>query len=246
MKFANKTALITGATRGIGYCIAENFARQGANTILLGRNFDRVKATEELFQKNYEQQTHQGVVLDVGNKDDIGSVLKDTLKGHSIDYLINAAGISRDSLFVQLKNEDLEEVMNTNLLGTMRLTQYVAKSMMRKRKGGCIVNISSVIGLRGNSGQTAYSASKAGLIGFTRSLSKELGPLQIRVNAIAPGFIETDMTANMNEDYKSKVLSGISLKRFGKVQDVALATEFIAESDYIHGQVLTIDGGLMI
>ncbi|KAG1440001.1 hypothetical protein G6F56_012083 [Rhizopus delemar] len=136
--------------------------------------------------------------------------------------------------------------MNTNLLGTMRLTQHVAKSMMRKRKGGCIINISSVIGLEGNIGQTAYGASKAGLVGFTKSLSKELGPLQIRVNAIAPGFIETDMTMNINQDQKSKILSGISLKRFGKVQDVALAAQFIAESDYIHGQVLTIDGGLTI
>lgn len=160
--------------------------------------------------------------------------------------MINAAGISRDSLFVQLKNEDLDDIMNTNLLGTMRLTQHVAKSMIRKRKGGCIINISSVIGLEGNVGQTAYSASKAGLVGFTKSLAKELGPLQIRVNAIAPGFIDTDMTSTIDNDKRSKILSNIALHRFGKVEDVALAAQFIAESDYIHGQVLTIDGGLMI
>ncbi|CAO3681022.1 unnamed protein product [Rhizopus stolonifer] len=246
MTFAQKTALITGATRGIGHCIAETFARQGANTILVGRNLDRVKSTEEFFQNNFGHQSHQGIALDISNRNEIDNILKDALKGHTIDYLINAAGISRDSLFVQLKNEDLEQVMNTNLLGTMRLTQHVAKSMMRKRKGGCIINISSVIGLEGNIGQTVYGASKAGLVGFTKSLSKELGPLQIRVNAIAPGFIETDMTMNINQDQKSKILSGISLKRFGKVQDVALAAQFIAESDYIHGQVLTIDGGLTI
>ncbi|KAG0809432.1 hypothetical protein G6F29_009291 [Rhizopus arrhizus] len=246
MRFAQKTAFITGATRGIGHCIAEAFARQGANTILVGRDFDRVRSTQEFFQTNFVNQSHQGVVLNISNRSEIDEVLKDTLKGQQIDYLINAAGISRDSLFVQLKNEDLDDMMNTNLLGTMRLTQHVAKSMIRKRKGGCIINISSVIGLEGNVGQTAYSASKAGLVGFTKSLAKELGPLQIRVNAIAPGFIDTDMTSTIDNDKRSKILSNIALRRFGKVQDVALAAQFIAESDYIHGQVLTIDGGLMI
>lgn len=136
--------------------------------------------------------------------------------------------------------------MNTNLLGTMRVSQHVAKHMLRKRQGGCIINISSVIGLGGNVGQSAYSASKAGIIGFTKSLAKELGPSNIRVNAIAPGFIDTDMTSDIPLDKKKKLLDLIPLRKFGQVQDVALAAQFIAQSSYIHGQVLQIDGGLVI
>lgn len=136
--------------------------------------------------------------------------------------------------------------MNTNLLGTMRVSQHVAKYMLRKRQGGCIINISSVIGLQGNVGQSVYSASKAGIIGFTKSLAKELGPSNIRVNAIAPGFIDTDMTSDIPLDRKQKLLDVISLRRFGQVQDVALAAQFLAQSNYIQGQVLQIDGGLVV
>ncbi|KAG2230430.1 hypothetical protein INT48_009176 [Thamnidium elegans] len=145
-----------------------------------------------------------------------------------------------------MNNQDLEDTINTNLLGTMRVSQHVAKSMLRKRKGGCIINISSVVGQRGNIGQAAYSASKAGIIGFTKSLAKELGPSQIRVNAIAPGFIETDMTHNITTESKLKIIESIPLRRFGHVNDVSLAAMFIAQSEYIHGQVLSIDGGLIL
>lgn len=165
------------------------------------------------------------------------------MKGQQIDYLINAAGISRDSLLIQLKDQDLQDIINTNLLGTMRMSQHVTKAMMRKRKGGCIINISSVVGIHGNVGQCAYSASKAGIIGFTKSLAKEVGPAKIRVNAIAPGFIETDMTADMAD--KDKIIKLIPLGKFGSVQDVSLAALFIAQSEYIHGQVLSIDGGMV-
>jgi NAD(P)-dependent dehydrogenase (short-subunit alcohol dehydrogenase family) len=160
--------------------------------------------------------------------------------------LVNAAGISRDGLLIQLKDQDLMDTMNTNLLGTMRVSQHVAKHMLRKRQGGCIINISSVIGLHGNVGQSVYSASKAGIIGFTKSLAKELGPSNIRVNAIAPGFIETDMTSDMSLEKKQKMLDLIPLRKFGQVQDVALAAQFIAESGYLHGQVLELDGGLVL
>lgn len=163
-----------------------------------------------------------------------------------IDYLINAAGISRDGLLIKLKNQDLEDTLNTNLLGTMRVSQHVSKSMLRKRKGGCIINISSVIGIQGNVGQSAYSASKAGIIGFTKSLAKELGPSQIRVNAIAPGFIDTDMTKDIPEETRAKLIDQIPLRRFGHVNDVSLAALFIAQSNYINGQVLSIDGGLIV
>lgn len=137
----------------------------------------------------------------------------------------------------------MQDIINTNLLGTMRMSQHVTKAMMRKRKGGCIINISSVVGIHGNVGQCAYSASKAGIIGFTKSLAKEVGPAKIRVNAIAPGFIETDMTADMAD--KDKIIKLIPLGKFGSVQDVSLAALFIAQSEYIHGQVLSIDGGMV-
>ncbi|CEP14709.1 hypothetical protein [Parasitella parasitica] len=234
MSFANKTAIITGATRGIGLNIAQAFAKHGARTILIGRDGDRVKHIEETFQSTYTQQDHQGIVLDVTDKDAIDQVFKQTLKGQQIDYLINAAGISRDSLLIQLKDQDLQDVINTNLLGTMRMSQHATKSMIRKRKGGCIINISSVIGIHGNVGQTAYSASKAGIIGFTKSLAKEVGSAKIRVNAIAPGFIETDMTSGIAD--KDKILKLIPLGKFGSVQDVSLAALFIAQSEYLHGQ----------
>ncbi|KAF1801992.1 3-oxoacyl-reductase [Mucor lusitanicus] len=244
MSFAHKTAIITGATRGIGLNIAQAFAKQGARTILIGRDSERVKHIEDTFRSTYSGQEHQGIVLDVSNKDAIDQVFKQTLKGQQIDYLINAAGISRDSLLIQLKDQDLQDIINTNLLGTMRMSQHVTKAMMRKRKGGCIINISSVVGLHGNVGQCAYSASKAGIVGFTKSLAKEVGPAKIRVNAIAPGFIDTDMTADIAD--KDKILKLIPLGRFGSVQDVSLAALFIAQSEYIHGQVLSVDGGLIL
>lgn len=168
------------------------------------------------------------------------------MKSQQIDYLVNAAGISRDSLLIQMKEKDLLETMNTNLLGTMRVSQHVVKSMLRKRQGGCIINISSVVGIHGNAGQSVYAASKAGIIGFTKSLAKEVGPSKIRVNAIAPGFIDTDMTSDITEDKKQRILASIPLGRFGNVQDVSLAALFIAQSEYLHGQTLTVDGGLLL
>ncbi|KAI8342145.1 3-oxoacyl-reductase FabG-like protein [Chlamydoabsidia padenii] len=241
------TVIVTGATRGIGLAISHAFAKLDKKLILIGRDPSRVAATQQLFLDTYGEG-HQGVVLDVTDKASIDSTLRDLTKGITIDTLVNAAGISRDGLLIQMKEHDLVDTINTNLLGTIHVTQHVAKAMVRKRKGGCIINISSVIGLSGNSGQCAYSASKAGIIGFTKSLAKELGPLQIRVNAIAPGFIETDMTAdllNQNEKRES-LLASIPLRRFGKPDDVAEAALFIEKSKYMHGQVLAIDGGLIV
>ncbi|KAI8891107.1 3-oxoacyl-reductase [Backusella circina FSU 941] len=247
MSLLHKTAIITGATRGIGLGIAEAFAKQGARTILIGQNESRVHAVESRFQTEFSNEQHKGVVLDISNKEAIEHTLKQVLKEEgSIDYLVNAAGITRNRLLVQMKNDDLEDVINTNLLGTMRVSQLVSKTMLRKRKGGCIINISSVVGLQGNAGQTAYAASKAGVVGFTKSLAKELGPSKIRVNAIAPGFIETDMTADIMDDKRIKLIQSIPLQRFGTVQEVASAAMFIAQNEYFHGQVLSIDGGLTI
>ncbi|KAI8979747.1 3-ketoacyl-reductase [Mycotypha africana] len=250
MSFLQKTAIITGATRGIGLDIAKNFASQGVKTILIGRDPDRVRHVEDRFRQTYKTEVHEGVVLDVSDKGQIESVLKPILARTQIDYLINAAGVSRDGLLIQLKDRDLQETINTNLLGTIRLTQHVSRSMIKNRKGGCIINIASVVGgvFGGNIGQTVYSASKAGIVGFTKSAAKELGAYQIRVNAIAPGFIDTDMTKSLlqDESKREKLLSSIPLKRFGTVEDVSLAALFIAQSMYMHGQVLTIDGGLTL
>ncbi|KAI8985234.1 3-oxoacyl-reductase [Pilobolus umbonatus] len=239
MSLAQKTAIITGATRGIGLCIAETFAGQGARIILIGQNSHRVQNVETTFRERF-QQDHEGVVMDISKKEDIDTHLK------QIDFLINAAGISKDGLLVQMKDDDLLSTINTNLLGTMRVTQQVAKSMIRKRQGGCIINISSVVGIHGNIGQSAYSASKGGVIAFTKSLAKELGPSKIRVNAIAPGYIDTDMTSTLDDTKKSALLQAIPLQRFGTVEDIALAALFIAQSEYIHGEILKVDGGLMI
>ncbi|CAO3638074.1 unnamed protein product [Cunninghamella blakesleeana] len=243
----NNIAIVTGATRGIGLAIAHAFAKQNKKVILIGRDPERVDKVQQQFIDLYGEG-HEGVIMDVSNKDIIDNKMKEILKGKQIDVLVNAAGISKDSLLLQLKNDDLQDIINTNLLGTMHVTQHVTKAMIRKRQGGCIINLSSVIGIHGNVGQSAYSASKAGIIGFTKSLAKEVGSLQIRVNAIAPGFIETDMTAGLLEqkEKKESLLNSIPLKRFGQVDDIAEAAIFIEKSKYIHGQVISIDGGLYI
>ncbi|ORZ21216.1 3-oxoacyl-reductase FabG-like protein [Absidia repens] len=242
-----QTVIITGGTRGLGLAIAHAFAKLDKKLILIGRDPSRTAAVQQQFLDTYGEG-HQGIVLDISDKATIDSTMKELVKGKNIDVLVNAAGISRDGLLLQVKENDVQDVINTNLLGTMYVTQHVAKAMVRKRKGGCIINLSSVIGLSGNIGQCVYSASKAGIIGFTKSLAKELGPSQIRVNAIAPGFIETDMTAGLleNPEKKSSILASIPLRRFGQPEDIAEAALFIEKSKYLHGQVIQVDGGLVV
>ncbi|ORZ01169.1 carbonyl reductase family member 4-like protein [Syncephalastrum racemosum] len=246
--FAQKTAIVTGATRGIGKAIANVLAANGAQTILIGRDPQRVKDTEQLFQSTYGGG-HHGVVLDITNKDDVAEAVKQFSKERSsLDFLVNSAGISRDGLLIQIKDQDVQESMETNLLGTMRMCQHVSKAMIRKKKGGCIINLSSVVGIHGNQGQSVYAASKAGVIGLTKSMAKELGPWKIRSNVIAPGYIETDMTADIlkNKEQREAIISGIPLRRFGSVEDVAEAALFLARCQYMNGHVLQVDGGMFI
>jgi len=188
-------------------------------------------------------QKHFGVKCDVSNYSSATSAIKET-ESHlgNIDILVNCAGISKDGLLVRFQEEDMKEVIDTNLVGSMYMCKAVSKGMIKKNKGA-IINIGSVIGIHGNEGQSVYSASKAGIIGFTKSLAKELGHKGITVNVVAPGYIDTDMTKNM---VKEKILPQISLNRFGTVEDVASSVLFLANSSYITGQILVVDGGLSL
>ena len=242
-----KVALITGATRGIGKQIAITLAKEGYNIALNYRkeNEDLENAKKEISEIGVEVLAVQG---DVSNYDDCERFVKQVIEkyGH-IDVLVNNAGITRDSLLIRMKEEDFKQVIDTNLGGTYNVTKNVISYMM-KAHSGRIINISSVVGIVGNAGQTNYSASKAGIIGFTKSLAKEVASRNILVNAIAPGFIETDMTGVLKEEIRNEIAKNIPVKRMGSAQEVAKVVKFLAseESSYITGQVINVDGGMVM
>ena len=234
----NKVALITGGTRGIGLAIAKLFKKLGAKVIITGRNEERLK---ELEKENFLCYK-----CDISNKEEVDRVIKDILeKMNQIDILVNNAGITKDALFLRMKDEDFEEVVKVNLLGTFYVTRRVLPSMVRQ-KYGRIINMSSVVGLMGNIGQANYASTKSALIGFTKSLAKEYGRKNILINNVAPGFIETDMTAKIPEKLREEILNKIPLKRYGKPEEVANLVAFLASdlNTYITGQTILIDGGL--
>ncbi len=244
MNLQGKVALITGSTRGIGKAIASTLAEHGADVIITGRN----KATAELVAENIKNEFNvnaYGVELDFSK--DITESWKEiqNLVGN-VDILVNNAGLTRDTLFIRMKQEDWDEVINANLTGTFKITQLVVKGMMKKRYGK-IINISSIVGFIGNPGQVNYATTKAGLIGFTKSLAKELASRNITVNAVAPGFIETDMTEQLPVEVKEKYLEQIPLNKFGKPEDVANAVLFLASdlSSYITGETIHVNGGML-
>ena len=243
----DKCALITGATRGIGKQIALELASQGYNIAL---NYRKQNEELEALKKEIESQNVKCLTVygDVSNYEDVEKFIKEIIKEFGkIDVLVNNAGITKDMLLMRMKKEDFEQVIDTNLVGTFNVTKNVVPYMMKARSGR-IINISSIVGISGNAGQTNYSASKAGIIGFTKSLAKEIASRNILVNSVAPGFIETNMTDVLKDDVKQEIAKNIPLKRMGTAQDVANVVKFLASDDssYITGQVINVDGGMLM
>ena len=240
-----KCAVITGASRGIGKCIATKFAKEGANVVINYRNNEEeaLKVKQEL-----EGLGPQVLVVkaDVSELKQAENLIKEAKKEFGrVDILVNNAGITKDNLIIRMKEEDFDSVIKTNLKGAFNCLKAVTPIML-KQKYGKIVNMASVVGVVGNPGQVNYCASKAGLIGMTKSLAKEIGSRNITVNAIAPGFIDTDMTKILSDDQKKKILSQIPLNKFGNVEDIANVALFLGSenSNYITGQVIHVDGGM--
>lgn len=241
----NKVALITGANRGIGKQIAITLAKEGYNIAINYRteNDSLNETIKEIESYGVQCLAVQG---DVSVYEDCEKMTKQVIeKFERIDILVNNAGITKDMLFMRMKQDDFKQVIDVNLIGTYNMTKNVSQYMIKQRSGR-IISISSVVGLHGNAGQVNYAASKAGIIGFTKSLAKELAGRNILVNAVAPGFIETDMTSVLKDEVKTNILNSIPLKREGKPQEVAAVVKFLASEDssYITGQVISVDGGM--
>ena len=243
----SRVAFITGATRGIGKQIAITLAKTGYDVAVNYRN-DNEELKDTMKEIEKSKAKCLAVKGDVSNFEDCKSCIKQVINKYGkIDVLVNNAGITKDQLLICMNENDFKAVIDTNLVGTFNVTKNVIGYMM-KAKNGKIINISSVIGILGNAGQTNYSASKAGIIGFTKSLAKEVASRNILVNAIAPGFIETSMIENLTEDVKNRIIDSIPLRRMGKMEDVANLVKFLVsdECSYITGQVIQIDGGLVM
>lgn len=243
----DKVALITGATRGIGKQIALTLSKEGFNIALNYR-----KENEELIELKKDIEANQvtcfQVAGDVSNFEECEKLVEQVIeKFGQIDVLVNNAGITKDMLLMRMSKEDFEQVIDVNLIGTFNMTKNVIRHMLKARTGR-IINISSVVGISGNAGQTNYAASKAGIIGFTKSLAKEVASRNILVNAVAPGFIETSMTDVLKDEVKEEITKNIPLKRIGVAQDVANVVKFLASEDssYITGQVIHVDGGMLM
>ncbi len=239
---SGKVALVTGSTRGIGYAIAETLTACGARVAIVGRRKDAADAVALLMKDAI------GFACDVAVPADVAKLVEDVEKTFgSCDILVNNAGITKDNLMLRIKDEDWDSVLDANLRSAFLTTRAVSRGMM-KRRWGRIINVSSVVGIIGNKGQTNYAASKAGLIGLTKSVAKELASRNILCNAIAPGFIETDMTEAMAPEARAAMAGQIPLARLGAPADVAWATAFLSSeyASYITGQVLVVDGGLVM
>lgn len=241
MKLENKNVFITGSSRGIGLAMAHKFASLGANIVLNSRG----QISEELLAsfKSYGVKV-LAISGDVSDYTDAKRMVDQAIKElGSVDVLVNNAGITQDTIMLKMTEDDFERVLKVNLTGAFNMTQSVLKQMIKAREGA-IINMSSVVGLMGNAGQANYAASKAGLIGFTKSVAREVAGRNVRVNAIAPGMIESDMTAVLSDKVKDAMLAQIPMKQFGQAEQVADVAVFLASQDYLTGQVIAIDGGL--
>lgn len=246
-KLQDKVAVVTGGGRGIGKAVALSFAAEGAKVAVVSRTEANAQSVADLINAEHPGAA-RAYAVDVADSVATGEMGKQVLAdfGH-VDILVNNAGVTRDGLLLRMSDEDWDMVLNTNLKGAFNLVKAFQRSLL-KRGGARIINVASVIGLIGNAGQANYAASKAGLIGFTKSVAREFAGRSVTVNAIAPGFIETDMTDVLNDQLKEGVLSKIPLGSFGQAQDIAAAALFLASDDarYITGQVLAVDGGMVM
>lgn len=239
----NKTVIVTGGAKGIGKAIALKFAGEGANIVLNYRSTSPEAVKAEIEEKGVKCLTVQA---DVSKIDEAQKLVDSAVAEFGgVDVLVNNAGITRDTLLMRMSEEDFDAVIETNLKGCFNMMKSVNKIMMKQRSGA-IINMSSVIGLAGNVGQVNYAASKAGVLGMTYSVAKELAARNITCNAIAPGMIATDMTEVLSDKMKEQILANIPLKRFGQPEEIADAALFLAKSKYITGQVITVDGGMVI
>ncbi|WP_428066121.1 3-oxoacyl-[acyl-carrier-protein] reductase [Candidatus Proelusimicrobium volucris] len=248
MLLDGKTAVITGASRGIGLGIAEAFLAQGAKVAICGTSEGGVSKAKEHLQGKYPNGEILALAADVSKSGDCDNFIAEVIKHFGrIDILVNNAGITRDTLLMRMSESDWDAVLSVNLKGAFLMSKAAVKQMIKQRSGS-IINMSSVVGQSGNAAQANYSASKAGLIGLTKSLAKELASRNIRVNAIAPGFVKTEMTEVLKEELRDAILQSIPLKRFAEVKDIADAAVFLASENagYITGQVLAVNGGLYI
>lgn len=236
-----EVALITGSSRGIGLAIAKHLAKAGYQVVLNGRSTIGDDVLSEFSDAKFPVAQVTGDVSDFNSaKEIIDQVVEDF---GQIDVLINNAGINRDGLIMRMKEEDFDDVMNTNLKGAFNMSRHIT-TVMLKQRSGTIINMSSVVGMVGNAGQTNYAASKAGMVGLTKALARELASRQITVNAIAPGYIETEMTDALSEKVKKTMFDQIPLKRFGQAEEVAQTVEFLMNNKYMTGQVIEVNGGL--
>lgn len=247
MHLDGKVTIVTGASRGIGRSVAIELAKLGAKVVI---NYAGNEAAAEEVKKQIVAAGGQAIIIkaDVGNVEAVDAMVKETMDTFGkIDILVNNAGITRDNLLMRMKEEDWDAVMNINLKGVFVCTKAISRIMMKQRTGK-IINMTSVVGLMGNAGQANYAAAKAGVIGFTKSMAKELASRGITVNAIAPGFISTDMTAVLSEQVKKDLAEKIPVGRLGSPEDVAAAVAFLASdsANYITGQTLNVDGGMLM
>ncbi len=244
-EFDGKVVLVTGGTRGIGRACAKAFAAQGARVAICGRSAEAADAAAQAIAGESGGEV-RGFVADVGNPESVAALIRSIEEFLGpIDILVNNAGITRDGLLMRMKDEDWDAVIATNLSGAFYCCRAVARAMLKKRAGR-IINLSSIIGLRGQAGQANYAAAKGGVIAFTKALAQELASRNVTVNAVAPGYIDTDMTGQLTDEQRTAVIDKVPLKRSGTADEVAAAVCFLASdaAGYITGSVLTIDGGL--